>query len=187
MANSRLSIVRSTAATVFAAIMAVPLLIVSPPTHSNVTASGVDCIFNNLQQALNSPIIWDGFRVRNLNSTASRFVLCPIDNPTDLDDGSVVATIEGGSINITGWFGPGAANDAEIVCIVRENIVSGGTPTGGDAVTVTIPRDTGDPIPDVEQVSTGALPGFQLGVAIVASCNLPPNTGIQLFQVSLAT
>ena len=61
---------------------------VAPVTHAaDITTGGIECVSNNLSQAINTPIIWDGFRVRNESATADRFVLCPIMNYVDIDGG----------------------------------------------------------------------------------------------------
>src|SRR6056297_338349 len=84
---------------------------------ADITTGGIECVSNNLQQAINSPIIWDGFRVRNDSTTADRFVLCPILNYVDISDG-VADLIE--DVHITGWWGPNADPADDITCTVRE-------------------------------------------------------------------
>lgn len=150
---------------------------VAPVTHAaDITTGGIECVSNNLSQAINTPIIWDGFRVRNDSTTADRFVLCPIMNYVDID-GGVADLID--SVFITGWWGPNANAADDITCTVREIPVSGsGTPAGGDSVIVTL--DSGGSVPSTDQViTTVSSAGFSVGVPIIASCRLPPGTGIQ--------
>ena len=149
---------------------------VAPVTHAaDITTGGFECVSNNLSQAINTPIIWDGFRVRNESATADRFVLCPIMNYVDID-GGVADLID--QVFISGWWGPDADPADDITCTVREiPVTDSGTPTGGDSVVVTLSSDGA--VPDGTQVITDVSGIFSVGVPIIASCRLPPGTGIQ--------
>jgi len=167
-----------------AAILAVGTSVAPSALASDFTTAGTECVSNNLQQALNSPIIWDNWRVRNANPTADRFVLCPVAHYTDIDDG-VADLINSGDIYLTGWFGPGAATNAEITCTVRAVPTNdAGAPTSGASTLVTL--SAGGSVPDTDQVITDLDGlGFSVGVPIVAACRLPPDTGIQQIGVGI--
>lgn len=142
---------------------------------ADITTGGIECVSNNLQQAINTPIIWDGFRVRNESATATRFVVCPIMNYVDIV-GDVADLID--SVYITGWWGPAANPADDIVCGVREIPVGdSGTPTSGDSVIVTL--QSGGSVPSTDQVITTVSDIFIIGTPVIASCQLPPGTGIQ--------
>ena len=144
---------------------------------ADITTGGIECVSNNLTQAINSPIIWDGFRVRNDSTTADRFVLCPIMNYIDIDETGDAERIE--SVFITGWWGPNANPANDITCTVREiPTADSGMPTGGDSVIVTLASD--GTVPDTDQaITTVSSAGFAAGIPVIASCRLPPGTGIQ--------
>jgi hypothetical protein len=176
----------STASLCAAVVAVAGFLSASEVQASDFTTAGTECVSNNLQQALNSPIIWDNWRVRNANPSLDRFVLCPIAHYTDADETGGTRTILDGTIRITGWFGPDAATDAEIVCGVREIPNSdAGAPTSGDSVAITM--QAGGTVPNVDQTSVN-LAGTGVGVVgvpLIAACRLPPGTGIQQLGVNL--
>jgi len=147
---------------------------------ADITTGGIECVSNNLQQAINTPIIWDGFRVRNESPSATRFVVCPIINYVDID-GGVADLID--QVHITGWWGPNADPAEDIVCGVREiPLGDSGTPTGGDSVVVTLSSDGAVPDTTTEITDVSAI--FSVGIPVIASCQLPPGTGIQQLGAS---
>ena len=153
---------------------------------ADFTTAGTECVSNNLQQALNSPIIWDNWRVRNANASLDRFVLCPIAHYTDIDETGAARTIIDGTIWINGWFGPNAATDAEIICGVREIPPSdAGAPTGGDSFVITLSAGGSVPSTDLTSASLSGTGVGALGVPIIAACRLPPDTGIQQLGVNI--
>lgn len=168
------------------AILATSIFSADPVEAADFTTAGTECVSNNLQQALNSPIIWDNWRVRNANASLDRFVLCPIAHYTDVTDTGAARTISDGNIWITGWFGPNAATDAEITCSVRE-IPPGdaGAPTGGDSFVVTLTAGGSVPSTDQSSTSLGGTGVGAVGVPIIAACRLPPDTGIQQLGVNI--
>jgi len=168
------------------AILATSMFSADRVEAADFTTSGTECVSNNLQQALNSPIIWDNWRVRNANASLDRFVLCPLAHYTDVDETGAARTVSNGNIYITGWFGPNAATDAEITCGVREIPPSdAGAPTGGDSLVVTM--SAGGSVPSTDQSIT-SLSGTGVGAVstpIIAACRLPPDTGIQQLGINI--
>jgi hypothetical protein len=149
---------------------------------ASINAGGIECMSNNLSQAINAPIIWDGFRIRNDSPSAQRFVLCPIPNAIDIDDTGTAQSMDGGSVWITAWFGPNAATNAEVACTVRTIPVGdSGTPTTGLSFSVVM--TAGGSVPSTDQSVTSTPDGgngiLDYLVPVIASCRLDPGTGIQ--------
>ena len=167
---------------VFAVIGSVLILGTGPVQAISINAGGIECMSNNLSQAINAPIIWDGFRIRNDSPSAQRFVLCPIPNYIDIDEPGHALSMDAGQVWITAWFGPNAATNAEVACNVRTIPVGdSGTPTTGLSFTVVM--NAGGSVPSTHQTVTNTPDGV-VGIAdylvpVIASCLLDPGTGIQ--------